>query len=111
MLAPGDHNDQKVMTVLQRNGYAPLLEAGVRIWEFQPSMMHAKTMLVDDRLVLVGSINYDALSFNVLEEGSLVVEDPAAAAGLAATFERDCQRAVEVGPAAGQGRVREASTR
>ena len=33
-------------------------------------MMHAKTMLVDDRLVLVGSINYDALSFNLLEEGS-----------------------------------------
>ncbi|WP_414641325.1 phospholipase D-like domain-containing protein [Archangium sp.] len=41
--------------------YDTLRAAGVRIWEYQPSMMHAKTMLVDDRLVLVGSINYDAL--------------------------------------------------
>jgi cardiolipin synthase len=96
VLAPGDKNDQPAMTLLQRGGYEPLLAAGVRIWEFEPSMMHAKTMLVDDRLVLVGSINYDALSFNVLEEGSLVVEDAEAARELAATFERDCARAREV---------------
>jgi cardiolipin synthase A/B len=59
-------------------------------------MMHAKTMLVDDRLVLVGSINFDPLSFKLLEEGSLVVEDAASARSLEQTFLQDLQRAVEV---------------
>jgi cardiolipin synthase len=96
VLAPGDINDQKVMTLAQRGGYGPLLEAGVRIWEYQPSMMHAKTMLVDDRLVLVGSINYDVLSFNLLEEGSLVLEDREAARALEALFLKDVRHAREV---------------
>jgi cardiolipin synthase len=96
VLAPGDHNDQKVITVAQRAAYDELLQAGVRIWEYQPSMMHAKTMLVDDRLVLVGSINYDPLSFNLLEEGSLVLQDDEAARAMEAFFEEDLTHAKEV---------------
>ncbi|MFP2908444.1 phospholipase D-like domain-containing protein [Pyxidicoccus sp. 3LFB2] len=96
VLAPGDLNDQKVITVAQRASYDELLEAGVRIWEYQPSMMHAKTMLVDDRLVLVGSINYDPLSFNVLEEGSLVLQDDAAAKSMEAFFLEDLEHAKEI---------------
>ncbi|WP_240359256.1 phospholipase D-like domain-containing protein [Pyxidicoccus trucidator] len=97
VLAPGDLNDQRVITVAQRAAYDELLEAGVRIWEYQPTMMHAKTMLVDDRLVLVGSINYDPLSFNVLEEGSLVLEDDEAARSMEAFFLEDLEHAKEVG--------------
>jgi cardiolipin synthase A/B len=96
VLAPGDKNDQKAITLVQRATYDELLPAGIRIWEFQPAMMHAKTMLVDDRLVLVGSINFDPLSFKLLEEGSLVVEDAASARSLEQTFLQDLQRAVEV---------------
>ncbi|WP_223640874.1 phosphatidylserine/phosphatidylglycerophosphate/cardiolipin synthase family protein [Corallococcus sp. EGB] len=96
VLAPGDKNDQKAITVLQRQSYGTLRAAGVRLWEYQPSMMHAKTMLVDDRLVLVGSINYDALSFNLLEEGSLVLEDVEAARQLEAIFLDDLTKAREV---------------
>ncbi|WP_246357468.1 phospholipase D-like domain-containing protein [Pyxidicoccus fallax] len=96
VLAPGDFNDQKVITLAQRASYDTLLEAGVRIWEYQPSMMHAKTMLVDDRLVLVGSINYDPLSFNLLEEGSLVLEDDEAARSMEAFFLEDLSHAREV---------------
>ncbi|RYZ34121.1 MAG: Cardiolipin synthetase, partial [Myxococcaceae bacterium] len=96
VLTPGDKNDQPAITLLQRATYDTLLEAGVRIWEYQPSMMHAKTMLVDDRLVLVGSINYDALSFNLLEEGSLVLEDVKAARELEAFFLEDVKRAREI---------------
>lgn len=96
VLAPGDYNDQKVITVAQRATYDELLEAGVRIWEYQPTMMHAKTMLVDDRLVLVGSINYDPLSFNLLEEGSLVLEDDEAARAMEAFFLEDLEHAKEV---------------
>nr|BDT38536.1 phospholipase D-like domain-containing protein [Myxococcus sp. MH1] len=97
VLAPGDINDQKFITVAQRATYDALLKAGVRVWEYQPSMMHAKTMLVDDRLVLVGSINYDPLSFNILEEGSLVLEDLDAARQMEAFFLEDLSRAREVG--------------
>ncbi|NOK34695.1 Cardiolipin synthetase [Corallococcus exercitus] len=96
VLAPGDKNDQRAITVLQRQTYDTLRAAGVRLWEYQPSMMHAKTMLVDDRLVLVGSINYDALSFNLLEEGSLVLEDVEAARQLEAIFLEDLTHAREV---------------
>jgi cardiolipin synthase len=96
VLAPGDFNDQKVITVWQRSEYDELLKAGVRIWEYQPSMMHAKTMLVDDRLVLVGSINYDPLSFRLLEEGSLVLEDDEAARSMEAFFLEDLRHAREV---------------
>jgi cardiolipin synthase len=49
------------------------------------------------RLVLVGSINFDALSFRWLEEGSLLVDDPKLGAKAAAVFERDLKQAVEVG--------------
>uniref|UniRef100_UPI001E4F59C0 phospholipase D-like domain-containing protein n=1 Tax=Myxococcus sp. AB025B TaxID=2562794 RepID=UPI001E4F59C0 len=97
VLAPGDINDQKFVTVAQRATYDALLKAGVRVWEYQPSMMHAKTMLVDDRLVLVGSINYDPLSFNILEEGSLVLEDLDAARQMEAFFLEDLSRAREMG--------------
>ncbi|WP_052420719.1 phospholipase D-like domain-containing protein [Hyalangium minutum] len=96
VLAPGDKNDHTSITLAQRATYDTLLAAGVRIWEYQPSMMHAKTMLVDDRLVLVGSINYDALSFNLLEEGSLVLEDQEAARGMEAFFLEDLKHATEV---------------
>jgi cardiolipin synthase len=96
VLAPGDKNDHKSITRAQRATYDTLLAAGVRIWEYQPSMMHAKTMLVDDRLVLVGSINYDALSFNMLEEGSLVLQDAEAAREMEAFFLEDLQHAREV---------------
>jgi cardiolipin synthase len=75
---------------------APLLKRGVRVWEYQPSMMHAKTMVVDDELSLVGSINLDPLSLNKLEEGALVIEDRALTTALALSFGRDCEHAKEL---------------
>ncbi len=67
--------DHRWVGALQRSTYRRLLNCGVRIFEYQPTMIHAKTMLVDHRLVVVGSTNLDPLSQHVLEEGSLVVDD------------------------------------
>jgi hypothetical protein len=53
-------HDVPVVRASQRSTYERLLAAGVRIWEYQPSMMHSKTMLVDDWLCMVGSTNLDA---------------------------------------------------
>ena len=58
-------------------------------------MIHSKTILVDDALVVIGSVNLSPLSLNELEEGALVAEDPVAAQRLAKDFEDDCTRSKE----------------
>jgi cardiolipin synthase len=58
-------------------------------------MMHAKTMLVDDDLVVIGSVNLDPLSLNELEEGALVAQDRAAVERLSRAFEEDAARSKE----------------
>ena len=96
LLLPGPFHDQPEMRNGQRSLYRRLLAAGVQVWEYQPSMMHAKTVVADDRLTIVGSMNLDPLSLNLLEEGSLAVDDPRAASELAAAFERDLREAKRI---------------
>jgi cardiolipin synthase len=96
VLAPGPVHDVPPVRAGQRATYAKLLEAGVRIFEYQPSMMHSKTLLVDDRWVAVGSTNMDPLSFDRLEEGSVVAESPALAKHLERTLRADFRRSDEV---------------
>ncbi|RYZ40562.1 MAG: cardiolipin synthase B [Myxococcaceae bacterium] len=96
VLAPGPKHDVRLVRASQRSTYARLLAAGVRIWEYQPAMMHAKTMLVDDWLCVVGSTNLDALSLNKLSEGSLVFEDKEAARELEGYWEQDFQHSKEI---------------
>ncbi|QRN97242.1 cardiolipin synthase B [Archangium violaceum] len=95
VLTPGRHHDIPPVHEGQRATYARLLENGVRIWEYEVSMMHSKTLLVDDRLSMVGSTNLDPLALSA-EEGSLVVDDEALAAGLAKDFEEDMSHSVEI---------------
>lgn len=98
ILAPGKKSDSKTSFGAQQGEYGTLMKRGVRVWEYQPSMMHAKSMVVDDDLALLGSINLDPLSLNKLEEGALVASDPALAAALAQSFGRDCEHAKELSP-------------
>jgi cardiolipin synthase len=80
----------------QRATYERLLEHGVRLWEYRNAPLHARTLVVDDQLVAVGSNNLESNSSAMLEEGALVVEDAPLAQELAASFERDLERAVEI---------------
>jgi cardiolipin synthase A/B len=89
IMLPGPHQDHPSVTFLQRRLYPRLEARTIDVYEYQPSMMHAKTMLVDDRLVVVGSINFDFLSMELLEEGCLVVDDLTFAAQLEARWHRD----------------------
>ncbi|HYV47776.1 MAG TPA: phospholipase D-like domain-containing protein [Myxococcaceae bacterium] len=89
VLAPGPIHDWTSIRAAQRDGYPELVAAGVKIFEYQPSMMHSKTMVVDDRLVIIGSTNLDPLSLRQMEEGSLVVEDAALARELEQHLEQD----------------------
>ncbi|XXF78267.1 phospholipase D-like domain-containing protein [Myxococcaceae bacterium GXIMD 01537] len=96
VLVPGRHHDIAPVHAAQRASYARLLEGGVRIWEYELSMMHAKTMLADESLSVIGSTNMDPLSLSDAEEGSLVVDDPVLAARLAEVFERDLTHSREI---------------
>ena len=96
VLAAGPVHDVPPVRAAQRATYARLLEAGVRIFEYKPAMMHSKTMVVDGRTVVIGSTNFDQLSFDRLEEGSLVATAPILADKLLRAFEADCGHSLEI---------------
>jgi cardiolipin synthase len=75
-----------------RSFYAPLLEAGVAIYEYVPGIVHAKTLVVDGAVSLVGSANMDLRSFRLNFEVHALVHDPELAARLEVEFERDLEQ-------------------
>jgi cardiolipin synthase len=80
ILAAGERTDTRPYLPAQRARMDELATAGVRAFEYLPTMMHAKTMLLDGRYFVVGSCNLDPLSLNRMDEGALVVDDPKLAA-------------------------------
>jgi cardiolipin synthase A/B len=95
LIVPGPYNDAKVTRNASRNTWGPLLEAGVRIFEFQPTMFHCKVMVVDGLLTSVGSTNFDNRSFRLNDEASLNVYDADVAAVQAKMFEEDIAKSRE----------------
>ncbi len=75
ILVPGNHTDALPVQAAGRSYYEELLLAGVRIFEFQPAMMHAKTAVVDSAWSIVGSANLDERSMELNEENVLGVAD------------------------------------
>ena len=51
--------DKKIIQLMTRNSYPPLLESGVKIYEYTPGFIHAKNVIVDDEYAVVGTINFD----------------------------------------------------
>ena len=96
ILAPYKNSDSKTAFGAQHLEYGDLVALGIKVWEYDSSMMHAKTMLVDDELALVGSINLDPLSLNELEEDALVVRDRSFADQIGQRFSEDCNRSKPV---------------
>ncbi len=75
-----------------RSSFGPLLQGGVKIFEYQPTMFHPKTMVVDGVFSTVGSANFDDRSFHLNEEINLFVYDRAFAGQMRETFQRDQSR-------------------
>ncbi|CAL9559694.1 phospholipase D-like domain-containing protein [Streptomyces sp. enrichment culture] len=75
ILVPGRHTDKAVCRQAGRRLYAGLLDAGVRIWEYGPTMMHAKVLTADRVLSVIGSGNFNRRSFDHDEEVMLAVLD------------------------------------
>ncbi len=97
ILAPGPHHDVAIVLAGQRRTYERLLRGGVRIFEYAASMMHAKTLVVDD-VAVVGSTNMDSESLSFLWECSVVAQAPKLAAQLAARYLEDLSRSIEILP-------------
>ena len=96
VLVPGPHIDKGFVRAGGRASYQRLLDAGVRLFEYQPTMLHAKTLAVDGTWSSVGTVNFDNRSFQLHDEVTLGVWDEDFAGQLHEAFERDLERAEEI---------------
>jgi cardiolipin synthase len=96
VLVPGARTDQRWVRIVSRRYYGELLEAGVRIFEYQPSMIHAKVLIADDLWSVVGTTNVDNRSFEHNDEVNVVIRDAALAAQLKQHARHDIDESVEI---------------
>ena len=104
ILVPGPHIDKGFVRVAGRAAYCDLLRAGVEMFEYQPTMLHAKTMVVDGSWSSVGTVNFDNRSFQLHDEVTLCVSDEHFAGKLTASFEKDLERSERIDPDRWDGR-------
>jgi cardiolipin synthase len=95
LLVPGS-SDIPVVAGMSRSGYRPLLKAGIRVFEWNGSMLHAKTAVADDLWARVGSSNLNIASWLGNREIDVAVEDTGFARQLAEQYERDLEHATEI---------------
>ena len=89
IVTPGQHTDHLITRRSSRRLFGDLLRAGAWIGEYQPTMIHAKVMIVDGVVSVVGSTNFDHRSFGLNDEVNLVTFDPALADRLEDDFVKD----------------------
>ncbi|WP_168170888.1 phospholipase D-like domain-containing protein [Rhodanobacter sp. C01] len=105
LLVPGS-SDIPMVAAMSRSGYRPLLKAGIRVFEWNGSMLHAKTAVADGQWARVGSSNLNIASWLGNHELDVAVEDAGFADKLAAQYERDLGNATEIVLAAPRRRGR-----
>jgi cardiolipin synthase len=96
ILLPGPFADKRFVQLAAEVDYEDLIESGVELWNFQSSMMHAKTMTVDGHVANVGSANFNNRSLNFDEEINMVIFDPSVVRTLDRHFESDLERSVRI---------------
>lgn len=89
ILLPGPHIDSEVVRIASKRAWGPLLDSGVEVHEYEPTMLHCKMLIFDQHLVSVGSTNFDMRSFELNDEASLNVYDSEFARQMTAVFEQD----------------------
>ena len=89
ILVPGRKSDHFLTRSASRGGYGPLLKAGAEVYEYQPAMIHAKILCVDNLWAVVGSTNFDNRSFGLNDEVNLAVRDSSLARRLESDMEAD----------------------
>lgn len=95
-----ERTDMPLIRHAGHGNFTKLLAAGVRIFEYQSAVLHAKTIVVDDYASVVGSSNFDYRSFYFNAECNVLMLDESAAAKLACAFEEDMSNCLEITPEA-----------
>ena len=95
LLVPGT-SDIQLVQAFSRAGYRPLLEAGVRVYEWRGSMLHAKTAVADDHWARVGSTNLNIASWIGNWELDVVIDDMAFAQSMADMYVADLGNSTEI---------------
>jgi len=90
--------DKKAVKMLTRSHYEPLLRAGVRIFEYTPGFIHAKTFVCDDRYAVVGTINLDYRSLYLHYEDAVWMAGSSAVAAVRDDYLATLPRCHEVTP-------------
>ena len=96
IITPGEHTDAETVRRASRAAWGDLLQAGVMIFEYQPTMYHCKVMIVDGLWVSVGSTNFDNRSFSLNDEANLNILDAAFARRQVDIFEQDVGRSKQI---------------
>ena len=96
LLVPGPHADKRVSQLTSEGVYDRLVNCGVRVWTFQPSMMHAKVMTVDGVVANIGSANLNSRSTVCDEEINVVALDADLVQVLDEQFDEDLERSVRI---------------
>ena len=89
ILLPGPWIDSEVVRVASKATWGTLLEAGVEIYVYQPTMLHTKLLIIDNEMISVGSTNFDPRSFRLNDEANLNIYDRTFAQQMTGIFERD----------------------
>lgn len=92
ILVEGDQTDARIVKYASRREYQRLMDEGIEIYEYRPTMMHTKAMVVDGAWSMVGSANFDNRSLELNDELNVAAADPALAAKLTEAFEEDLRR-------------------
>jgi cardiolipin synthase len=96
VLTASSNIDVKFTRWAARSTYQELLEGGVRIYEYTPSMLHAKTLVIDRVFASVGSLNLDNISLRINDEATLMAQDSTLGAALEERFLADIAKAEEI---------------
>jgi len=98
ILVPGSHIDKEFVRTAGRAAYDQLIEAGIEIYEYCPTMLHAKTLTVDESWSSVGSVNFDNRSFQLHDEVTLCAQSERFAGELHEVFENDLEASERIEP-------------
>lgn len=93
ILLPDKHLDSETIRIASKKMWGPLLDSGVEIYLYEPTMLHCKMLIFDRYLVSVGSTNFDMRSFDLNDEASLNIYDRAFGQQMTEVFETDLKSA------------------
>lgn len=96
ILVPNDFSDNQSVRAASQYVYEDLLKAGANIYEFQPTFIHTKLLIIDGKWSVIGSENMDNRSRKLNDEVVLGISDEACAAEMEGTFARDLKRSKQI---------------